>query len=296
MEDFLKYLEYEKRYSPHTILSYQNDILQFSNYLKSEYEVDNLGDVSDFHIKSWLASQIDEGKSEKTVNRKLSVVRSFFHYLAKQSNLPKNPTKKIQGPKIRKRLPVYVEESRMEQLSTIIPKNGTINEFIDQRNRLIIELFYSTGIRRAELIGMKISDIDIYQSQIRVLGKRNKVRIIPLHKEILTLLTNYLSVRRQFFKSEIPDEWVFLTEKGEKIYPQLVYRIVNSYLSLVSTQDKKSPHVLRHTFATHMLNNGADLNAVKELLGHSSLAATQIYTHNTIEKLKKVYQQAHPKA
>lgn len=296
MEEFLKYLELEKRYSELTIISYRSDLIQFIQFLRKEFDLEQLDEVLDIHIRSWLANLIDGKNSAKSVNRKLSVLRSYYRYLIKQGVINKNPCQKVIGPKVNKRLPVFIEESRMTLLDKVdFVEKGT-NDYATFRDIVIVELFYSTGIRRAELIGLKMGDLNLYQKQIRVLGKRNKERIVPLHDQIMQLLNDYLSVRKGFFDSNYHDDWIFLTEKGEKMYPKLVYRLVNSYLSHVSTQDKKSPHVLRHTFATHMLNNGADLNAIKEILGHSSLAATQIYTHNTIEKLKKVYQQAHPKA
>jgi len=242
---------------------------------------------------SWLVSLMDEGLTSKSINRKTSSVKSFFKYLLKQGLISKNPSLKIQGPKQKKRLPLFIEESKMDLLTSLEVDESSYVEF---RDKLIIELFYTTGIRRAELIGLVISQIDLALGQLKVIGKRNKERILPLLPQIVIGLKKFMALREIEFQEYEKTDWLFLTGKGKKMYPKLVYRIVNTYLSTVSTQDKKSPHVLRHTFATHMLNNGADLNAVKELLGHASLAATQIYTHNTIEKLKKVYQQAHPKA
>ncbi|NPD83164.1 tyrosine recombinase XerC [Lentimicrobium sp. L6] len=290
---FMSYLEYEKRYSLHTCSAYKVDLEQFLDFVNNDFGVEEMNAISDQMIRSWLASLMDEGLTARSINRKTSSVKSFFKYLSRQEIIKKNPSLKIQGPKQKKRLPVFIEESKMELITDMEVDESS---FIEFRDKLIIDLFYSTGIRRAELIGLTLNQIDLSLGQIKVLGKRNKERILPLLPHLLTSLKKYIALREKHFIVESKTEWLFLTEKGKKMYPKLVYRIVNTYLSTVSTQDKKSPHVLRHTFATHMLNNGADLNAVKELLGHASLAATQVYTHNTIEKLKKVYQQAHPKA
>lgn len=293
LDSFMSYLEYEKRYSLHTCSAYHVDLDQFLVFVNDEFEVKAVDSISDQMIRSWLASLMDKGLAAKSINRKISSVKSFYKYLARQGVITKNPSLKIQGPKQKKRLPVFIEESKMDLLANIEVDESS---YVESRNRLIIELFYSTGIRRAELIGLTLNKIDLGLGQIKVLGKRNKERILPLLPHLFPSLKKFIALREKQFEDDSQTEWLFLTEKGKKMYPKLVYRIVNTYLSTVSTQDKKSPHVLRHTFATHMLNNGADLNAVKELLGHASLAATQVYTHNTIEKLKKVYQQAHPKA
>jgi len=293
IEEFLQYLEFEKRYSLHTVDSYRRDLIQFELYLESSYLINKPSDVNDQMIRSWLADLMEQGFAAKTVNRKISTLRSYFRFLMRQSVINTNPAVKIRGPKQKKRLPEFIEERKMELLFA-----HDVNEdsFKEVRDLLIMELFYSTGMRRAELIGLVKNDVNYNTNQIKVLGKRNKERIIPLSVELTSLIKKYMVLRESLLSTEADSNSIFLTEKGKKIYPKLVYRVVNSYLSTVSTKDKKSPHVLRHTFATHMLNNGADLNAVKELLGHASLAATQIYTHNTIEKLKKIHQQAHPKA
>lgn len=293
LEGFLNYLEYERRYSPLTLNAYRIDLSQFIQFLESDYDIHQETAITDQMIRSWLAHLMDKGLSAKSVNRKISSIKSYFRYLLRQGFVKHNPSVLIQGPKQKKRLPVFVEERKMEML---ILKEVDPDNFEEVRNQLIMELFYSTGIRRAELIGLAMKNADIESKYIKVLGKRNKERIIPIGDYLIQIFKNYFKLRDSMVFEEEDKTWVFLTEKGKKMYPKLVYRIVNSYLSSVSTQDKKSPHVLRHTFATHMLNNGADLNAVKELLGHASLAATQVYTHNTIDKLKKVYQQAHPKA
>jgi len=293
LENFINYLEFEKRYSEHTILAYRTDLLQFFEYIQDQYQSSKPNEIEETWIRSWLAHLMDHGNSPKSVNRKISSVKSFFKYLIRNGKLSKNPSLQIQGPKQKKRLPVFVEERKMDQL--FLPEIDK-EDYESVRNLLMMELFYTTGMRRAELIGLKTRWIDFNQNLIKVLGKRNKERLLPISEAVKNKIQDYLILRNEEIEEGIDQDYLFMTKKGKKLYPKLVYRIVNSYLSTVSTQDKRSPHVLRHTFATHMLNNGADLNAVKELLGHASLAATQIYTHNTIEKLKEVYQQAHPKA
>lgn len=290
---FLQYIEFEKRYSKHTILSYTKDLDQFTQFIKETFQITDYDQVDNVFIRAWIALLMEDGNSPKTVNRKISALKSFFKFLLKSGTLSQNPMLRINGPKIRKKLPVFIEEKSMDLLSSICEKPESFEE---ARNILIVELFYLTGIRREELIGIRINDINTEELLLKVHGKRNKERLIPIHKAILPLINSYLSYKEDIIKQYGENPFFFLTAKGKKLYPKLVYRIVNNYLSKVSTQKKRSPHVLRHTFATHMLNNGADLNAVKELLGHANLAATQVYTHNTIEELKKIYKLAHPKA
>ncbi|MCD6092065.1 MAG: tyrosine-type recombinase/integrase [Bacteroidales bacterium] len=293
IQDFLNYIEFERRYSVHTISSYTRDLDQFSEYIRDTFQIENAKEIDFVFIRSWIALLMEEGNSPRTVNRKISTLKSYFRYLLKVGKIEDNPVLKITGPKVRKKLPVFIEEKSMDLLLAefVNPKS-----FEEARDLLVVELFYATGIRRAELIGLKLSDVNIESRLIKVLGKRNKERLVPLHYSLLPLIEIYLNFKQNTFSTHFQESYFFLTIKGKKMYPKLVYRIVNKYLSRVSTQKKKSPHVLRHTFATHMLNHGADLNAVKELLGHANLAATQIYTHNTIEKLKDIYKLAHPKA
>ncbi|MCD6180733.1 MAG: tyrosine-type recombinase/integrase [Bacteroidales bacterium] len=293
ISDFLNYIEFERRYSVHTLNSYSKDLEQFSGFIKETYQVERVKEVDFVFIRSWIALLMEEGNSPRTVNRKISTLKSYFRYLLKVGKIDHNPVLKITGPKARKKLPVFIEEKSMNLLIT---EFKTPESFEEARDRLVVELFYATGIRRAELIGLKSSDVNLDSKLIKVLGKRNKERLIPIHNSIFSLIDSYLGFKENALTEQSQDPYFFLTVKGKKMYPKLVYRIVNNYLSKVSTQKKKSPHVLRHTFATHMLNHGADLNAVKELLGHANLAATQIYTHNTIEKLKNIYKLAHPKA
>jgi integrase/recombinase XerC len=289
-ERFLAYIQYEKRYSPHTVTAYRTDLDQFFGYLQIQYNISDIHEVSHPMIRSWLVYLMEHQVGSRSVNRKLTTLKSFYKFLLREGILDENPMRKITSPKIAKRLPVFVEREKMEMLFNQV----TFSEgYPGIRDRLILELFYSTGMRLSELVNLKETDIDFHHDTIKVLGKRNKERLIPFSMKFEFLLKSYLDEKGKAFGDR---DDLFLTDKGRKIYPKLVYRIVNRYIGEVTTMGKKSPHVLRHTFATHLLNNGAELNAVKELLGHASLSATQVYTHNTIEKLKRIYKQAHPKA
>lgn len=286
---FFEYLEFEKKYSKHTIISYKNDLQQFIDYLSAEKSELQITDINHQIIRSWITDLLSEEISAKTVNRKLSSLKTFFKYLQKQEVIKTNPLSKISGPKTPKRLPVFIDEQPMQDLFNSIEFD---EGFIGLRDKLILDILYQTGIRRSELAQLKVSDIDFYQSALKVLGKRNKERIIPISLSLKRNLEVYFQVK------EVKGSFntiVFITEKGKPLGDQGIYRVVKKYLSHITTISKKSPHVLRHTFATHLLNNGADINAVKDLLGHASLSATQVYTHNTIEKLKKSYKQAHPR-
>ncbi len=290
---FLKHLEVEKRYSPHTIKSYENDLTQFINFTKAIYNTEDLSAIKAIHIRSWMSSLVEKGVVSRSINRKLSSLRSFIHFHLMLGNLEKDPTLKIQTPKNSKKLPSIIQEGNLEALFNI-EEIGT--SYKGLRDRLIIELLYSTGIRRSELINLSERDIDKSNSYIKVLGKGNKERVIPLSKSLLSKIDLFVEVKTDFFREiEKVEPWLMLTEKGKQLYPKLVYNIVKTQIGSVSTSQKRSPHILRHSFATHLMNNGADLNAVKELLGHSSLAATQVYTHNSIEKLKDIYKKTHPK-
>jgi integrase/recombinase XerC len=290
VEKFLAYLQLEKNYSPHTLEAYRNDLEIISAFLESGFESD-LQNASHQFLRSWMVEALDSGISAATIKRRVSALKSFYKWRKKTYGVSADPTVKLVLPKMAKRLPVFVEESALN-------KDDHSAYFDDShdgiRDRVIIDLFYNTGIRSAELVGLKIDRIDFEQGAIKVLGKRNKERIVPVGKPMIAALKSYLQIRYDL--PQIHDsDYFFLTQKGKKLYPKLVYRIVNDYLSKVSSISKKSPHVLRHTFATHMLNKGADINAIKELLGHSSLAATQVYTHSSVEQLIKVYRSSHPK-
>ena len=291
-ENFLKYLELEKRYSPHTLTAYRNDLEEFFSYLSSAYGMISLAEIQHGMIRSWMVTLMEQNIVARSINRKLSTLRSFYKYLLRHGEVKQNPMLKIQPPKNSKKLPVFVEKEKMKLLFDEVHFD---NDFESLRNKLILEMFYSTGMRLAELIGLQTNDIDLHEGVLKVLGKRNKERIIPFPRPLKKVIQSYLKAREMEVK-EIGSTQFFVNSSGKKLYPKLVYRIVVKYIEMVSTLDKKSPHVLRHTFATHMLNNGADINAIKELLGHANLSATQVYTHNTIEKLKNIHQQAHPKA
>jgi len=291
-ESFLNYLKFEKRYSIHTIRSYQNDLNDYNDFIKQNQNNAVITQSDHKTVRNWIIYLIENNNSPRSVNRKISTLKSFFKYLMKNNLIDHNPVSKVQPPKNQKKLPSFVEQAQMNNL---LDKIDFGDDFISVRDRFIIELFYFTGIRLSELINLKIDDFNLKTNTIKVLGKRNKERIIPTCKETENSYKNYISLRSLINNSE-KTNYLFITDKGKKLYEKLVYRIVNKYLTYVTTIEKKSPHVLRHTFATHMLNNGADLNAVKELLGHANLSATQIYTHNTFEKLKKIYNQAHPRS
>jgi integrase/recombinase XerC len=289
--DFLHYVRFEKRMSEHTFIAYQNDLNQFSLFLQQQFELDEVTLIKHIHVRSWLAELKEEEKSERTLQRKISAVKSLFKYLLRLGLVNQNPTRQISIPKAPKRLPVFLEEQQTEQITTAL----TYPEgFEGDTERLIVELLYQTGMRRGELTGLKESDIEFSRKQIRVLGKRNKERMIPVAEDLLIDLRQYMDEKRKIFNQ--PSPFLLCLMSGKPLYPQYVYRIVQKHLKTITTLTKKSPHVLRHTFATQLSNNGAELNAVKELLGHSSLAATQIYTHNNIDRLKEVYRKAHPKS
>ncbi len=291
LAEFYKYLEYEKRYSPNTLISYQNDLHQFADFICSEYE-SHPATASSSQIRSWLSDLMSRGISPKSVNRKISSLKSYYKFLESNNKIAANPMQKVTSPRTGKKLPVFISEEKMQMLFDEIEFE---EDFAGVRNRLILEMFYSTGMRLAELISLTHKDIDISSAQIKVKGKGNKERVIPMLRSLLNTYNKYLSLKQDIFGYDIIDD-VFVTDEGKKIYRKFAYRVVNFYLSAHTTVGKRSPHVLRHSFATHMLNQGADINAIKELLGHSSLSATEVYTHNTVEKLKTVYKQAHPKA
>lgn len=291
-ESFLQFLQIEKRYSPHTVRSYRNDLDQFANFLSDNEMLSDVNDITSHQIRAWIVYLIDNGISPVTVHRKISCLRRFYNYLRKEGIVKTDPLEKIVLPKQKKKLPVFVEEEALDRLFDSVNFG---NDFSGLRNRTIIEMLYMTGIRRAELTEIRYEDVSLSDATVRVTGKRNKQRIIPLSQLFVTRLREYVGARNKIV-SDTAGSWFFITDKGNKLYDKYVYNIVKAYLSMVTTIEKKSPHVLRHTFATHMLNRGADLNAIKEFLGHANLSATQIYTHNTFEKLKRIHKKAHPRA
>lgn len=289
---FLDYLKFQKRYSQHTIVSYQNDLTGFFDFIRMQFDESGLQNIKPTFIRTWLAQLKSEGISSKTINRKISALKSFFKYNIRQGLIEVSPMSTITSPKVGKRLPQFVEKKDIDTLFEHVefPDNWT-----GRTERLLLQILYNTGIRQAELINLKENQVNNSNNSIKVLGKGSKERVIPVSNVLLKEINSYTAEKR---KQIAGADTVFLlvNEKGRKLYPKYVYNVAKKYLTLVTTIDKKSPHILRHTFATHLTNNGADLNAVKELLGHSSLAATQVYTHNTIEKLKDVFKKAHPKA
>lgn len=292
VNSFIKYISFEKRYSKHTVSSYQNDLGQFQSFIYDKFQADQLAHATQLMIRSWVLSLMDDSISARTVNRKIASLRSFYKFLLKREVIIKDPTSKIRSLKTSKELPSFADET---EFSVFLDNVSFPESFEGRRDQLILEMLYGTGIRLAELIGLKVSDINENQSTIKVLGKRNKERIIPISAPLYEMTKSYINEKNHAFSHD-HNSYLFVSRGGGQAYPMLIYRTVKKYLNNVSSLDKKSPHVLRHTFATHLLNKGADLNAVKDLLGHSSLAATQVYTHNSLEKLKSVFDQAHPKA
>ena len=302
IQSFIDYLKFEKRYSAHTIRAYHDDLVQFFDYLQIQFGGIKIKEIPQSFVRSWLASLKDDDVTARTINRKISTLKSFFKYQLKNGEIESTPMSNITAPKISKRLPVFIKEKDVADLTRSLK---TRTEDWDSLNtKMLVTVFYSTGMRLSELINMRERQVDFSRKQLKILGKGNKERIIPAGEELLLTIRDYINEKRKAFArrpsdsiGEKSDEVLLVSSKGRKLYPKYAYNLVKAILSEeVKHIDKKSPHVLRHTFATHLMNNGANLDAVKELLGHASLASTQIYTHNTIEKLKNVYKKAHPKA
>ncbi len=292
IQEFLNYLTFQRRYSKHTIISYKNDLTGFFDFVIIQYNSISLSEISTSVVRSWLASLKENKTASKTINRKISTLKSFFKYQLKMNKVEISPMSSVSSLKINRRLPSFVEQLDTNTLFNHVefPDNSE-----GRTNHLILSIFYQTGIRLSELINLKESQVDKSNNTIKVLGKGNKERIIPVNNNLISQVDEYISYKR-VNKEESSNIYLLETKKGKRLYPKYVYKIVKKYLGDVSTNERKSPHILRHTFATHLTNNGADINAIKELLGHSSLASTQIYTHNSIEKLKEVHKLAHPKA
>jgi integrase/recombinase XerC len=292
IQTFIDHLTYVKRYSAHTIRSYRDDLVEFSIYIKEEFDGMAIGAISPAIVRSWLAALKDGGLSSRSINRKISTLKSWYKHLMRVGEVEQSPMGAILSPKAGKRLPVYVERKDMAELfgEVFFPDNWE-----GRTDRLLLMILYYTGIRLSELVGLREGHVDAGNGVIKVLGKGNKERVIPVNKELLDAIDEYREKKQ--VELEVPDrEFLLVGRKGKKLYPKYVYLAVHKYLAQITTIDQKSPHVLRHTFATHLMNAGAELNSVKELLGHASLAATQVYTHNSIEKLKDIYKNAHPKA
>lgn len=289
--DFLQHIRLIRQYSPHTVRAYAHDLEQFFSFCET-MQVTEETDITASLVRSWVVSLMESGNTSRSVNRKISSVKAYGRYLHREGALKANPASGVVSPRMDKKLPEFVHEGQMDYL---LDEVSFGEDFAGIRNRTLIVLFYLTGIRLSELIGLHTSDIDLSGGSIRVVGKRRKERVIPFSQALGETLANYMTVRSET-ESAGGSTALFITAAGMPLYPRLVYRVVNGFLSRVSGVEKKSPHVLRHSFATHLLNRGADLNAIKELLGHANLSATQVYTHNTFEKLKRVYKQAHPRA
>ena len=304
VQSFIQYIRYEKRFSPHTVTAYEKDLNQFFEYISKTYQEEDYRKITHHFIRSWMMEMIESGISTRTVNRKLSSLKSLYKFLLRMGKLEIDPMQKIVAPKVSTRIPEFVEQQKMDQLFVFTRESGNEGsepDFKSLRDILILEILYATGMRLSELINIEVGKLNLNSNTVKVLGKRNKERIIPFGNHLATLASRYLKGKKLYLdKNNLhdpeADQYFLITNKGKRLYSKFVYRVVTQYLEMVTTLDKKSPHVLRHTFATHLLNGGADLNAIKELLGHSSLASTQVYTHNSIEKLKKIHKQAHPKA
>ena len=287
IKNFLDYLTIEKRYSVHTTVSYRNDLNQFNLYLSESYSGIEFKKVEMIHVRSYLVHLLESKLAKSTVARKVSSIKSLYKFMKKEQLVSSSPIQLLETPKIDSRLPVFLKE---EEVVNLFEEFKFEDSFSGKRDKMILYLFYQTGIRLSELISIK--DVDVRNGELKVLGKRNKERIIPLSNNIQPLIDQYLNLKDELgFKKK----YFFVTDNGNKLYEKFVYRKVNYYLSMVSSKHKKSPHILRHTFATHMLNNGADLNSIKEILGHENLSATQVYTHNTFQKLKSIHKQSHPR-
>lgn len=292
-DNYLNYIEHEKRYSQHTIISASTDLKQFQEYLDLTFEIAQIKEAQQIHVRSWIAHLAENDISNRSVQRKVSTLRSYFKFLKRKGELLKSPTEQLVAPKKSEKLPQFVEEKNM--LDLLLKEENFENSYEGKRDKLILKLFYATGMRLSELIHIAPNDIDSINKSLKVTGKRNKQRVLPISESLVKEIKGFTAERENLKENIELEPFLLLTKKGKKLYPKLVYRRVNHYLSLVTTLSKKSPHILRHTFATHMLNKGADLNAIKEILGHADLTATQVYTHNSIEKLKNVHEQAHPK-
>ena len=290
--DFISYLAFQKRYSRHTVISYKNDLSGFFSFLEAQYQVSQIREISPVMIRSWLASLKEEKVTSKSINRKISTLKSFFKYHLKLGSITINPAAAVVSLKNNRRLPSFIAEGEMK---TLFEQVEFPDSWDGRTQYLLLSIFYQTGIRLSELISIRESQVDASKGLLKVLGKGNKERVIPLQKALLAQIKAYCEEKNRLFERE-PNPFLLINGRAKKLYPKYVYNIVRKYLGEVSTSERKSPHVLRHSFATHLTNNGADINAVKELLGHASLASTQIYTHNSIARLKEVHKQAHPKS
>lgn len=293
IDSFINYLEFEKRSSPHTVLAYRKDLEQAEDFVKLSFDLEDLSKAQHTELRAWIIDLVEQGLSTTSVNRKLATLRSYFKFLLRSRSVSQDPTYKLKSLKNPKKLPEFIQESSIE---SVLEEEHYGSTFEDQRDRMVMEFLYLTGVRLSELIQLRWKDLNLIEDQVKVLGKRQKERIIPLTKSLRQNIISYQKVFEERFSKAAPNDYFIVTNSGEQSYPMLIYRTVKNRLDLFAQTTKRSPHLLRHTFATHLLNKGADLNAVKDLLGHANLAATQVYTHNSMEKLKAVFEQAHPKA
>lgn len=292
IKNFLDYLTYQKRYSRHTIISYENDLRAFFDYITIQFDGPAIDEISSSIVRSWLASLKEQAISSKTINRKISSLKSYFKYELRLGHIASTPMTVISSLKVNKRLPSFIAQKDIQLLLREVEFPGT---WMGMTDHLLLQIFYNTGVRLSELINLKESQVDTGNNSLKVLGKGGKERIVPLHNHLLGLINNYIREKARNNNTH-GSEFLLVNDKGTKLYPKYAYRVVRKYLGTVSTNERKSPHILRHSFATHLTNNGADINAVKELLGHSSLASTQVYTHNSIDRLKDIYKLSHPKS
>lgn len=293
IDSFINYLEFEKKSSPHTVNAYRRDLEQFADFAKTSFDLDEIDSAEHAEIRAWVIDLVDQELSSLTVNRKLATLRSYYKFLLRSSIISKDPTYKLKSLKNPKKLPEFIQELA---IASVLEESNFSEDFAGQRDRMVLEFLYLTGVRLSELIGLRWSDVNLSEDQVKVLGKRKKERIIPITKGLKQNIVLYQKVFDETFPKAIQSPYFIVSNQGKQSYPMMIYRIVRQYLDAFAQTSKRSPHILRHTFATHLLNKGADLNAVKDLLGHASLAATQVYTHNSLEKLKAVFEQAHPKA
>jgi len=292
-DSFINYLEFEKRASRHTVLAYQKDLAQFGEFFMLSFAKEDISTADHPEIRAWIIDLVDQGLSATSVNRKIATLRSFYKFLMRSEEITKDPTYKIRSLKTPKRLPEFVQE---EAINKVLDELQFEPTFDGQRDKMVMEFLYLTGVRLSELLGLKWKDIDLYGEGVKVFGKRKKERIIPITTGLKKNIVSYQKVFLETFSNLQDSDYFIVINNREQAYPMMIYRIVRKHLDLFAQTTKRSPHLLRHTFATHLLNKGADLNAVKDLLGHANLAATQVYTHNSMEKLKAVFEQAHPKA
>lgn len=292
VDKYIRYIKEERRFSQNTVCAYSKDLEQFSGYLRDQFDITSLSDAGFTHIRSWLVDLLNSGDTNRTINRKLSTLKSFYRFCLANGFIQINPSAKVSGPRTSKTLPVFIEEKKMESLLEV----ESLSTFEQIRDFFIIHLLYVTGMRRSELLQLKFENVNTETLTVNITGKRNKERIVPISLPTVEIFKHYLEFRNEIDSISGNEAYLFITAKGKLLNPRVLYRIIHEKLNEVSAQKRLGPHSLRHTFATHMLDDGADLNAIKEILGHSSLAATQVYTHNTVEKLKKIYKQAHPRA